>query len=147
MKYREGKDVHWTVPYLPIDPTDVGRVYEADVIRINSQSGKGGIAYVLETQFKLNLPAKMRESFGYHIKGISDRLHKELKPADVYDIFLRDYVNISSPVSVVKSTFTEVDEGIEGVIAISNNGEQITVSSKGTAKNAPAAEATDEFDI
>ncbi|MBQ5503593.1 MAG: 2-isopropylmalate synthase, partial [Oscillospiraceae bacterium] len=65
----------WTVPYLPIDPTDVGRIYEADVIRINSQSGKGGIGYILETQFKFNLPPKMRESFGYFIKGISDREH------------------------------------------------------------------------
>ena len=131
MKFREDKDIHWTVPYLPIDPTDVGRVYEADVIRINSQSGKGGIAYVLETQFNLNLPVKMRESFGYHIKGISDRAHKELKPDEVYNIFIRDYVNISSPINVVKSTFTETDDGIEGVIVISNNGEQITVGSKG----------------
>ena len=134
MKFREDKDIHWTVPYLPIDPTDVGRVYEADVIRINSQSGKGGIAYVLETQFNLNLPVKMRESFGYHIKGISDRAHKELKPDEVYNIFIRDYVNISSPINVVKSTFTETDDGIEGVIVISNNGEQITVGSKGNGR-------------
>ncbi|MDE5792800.1 MAG: 2-isopropylmalate synthase, partial [Oscillospiraceae bacterium] len=62
MKFREEQNPeHWTVPYLPIDPTDVGRVYEADVIRINSQSGKGGIGYLLETQFGLDLPKTMRE--------------------------------------------------------------------------------------
>ena len=111
MKYREGKDIEWTVPYLPIDPTDVGRVYEADVIRINSQSGKGGIGYILETQFKLNLPPKMREDFGYHVKSISDHEHRELMPTEVRDIFMRDYVNINSPLNVLKSTFSNTTEG------------------------------------
>ena len=134
MKYREGKDIHWTVPYLPIDPTDVGRVYEADVIRINSQSGKGGIAYVLETQFKLNLPPKMRESFGYQVKSVSDRAHSELKPIEVYDIFLKNYVNISEPINVVRSTFNETADGIEGNIVISYKGEQISVDSKGNGR-------------
>lgn len=134
MKYREDKDIHWTVPYLPIDPTDVGRVYEADVIRINSQSGKGGIAYVLETQFNLNLPPKMRESFGYQVKSVSDKAHKELKPAEVYDIFIKSYVNISEPISVVKSTFNETADGIEGNILISYRGEQINVDSKGNGR-------------
>ena len=59
---------HWTVPYLPIDPTDIGRRYDADVIRINSQSGKGGVGYILEQNFGLNLPAKMREAMGYAAK-------------------------------------------------------------------------------
>ena len=134
MKYREGKDIHWTVPYLPIDPTDVGRVYEADVIRINSQSGKGGIAYVLETQFKLNLPPKMRESFGYQVKSVSDRAHSELKPIEVYDIFLKNYVNISEPINVVRSTFNETADGIEGNIVISYNGKPISVDSKGNGR-------------
>ena len=88
MKYREehGTDI-WNVPYLPIDPTDVGRVYEADVIRINSQSGKGGIGYLLEKSYSLNLPPKMREEFGYHVKSVSDHAHKELQPNEVFDIF------------------------------------------------------------
>ena len=111
MKFREGKSIEWTVPYLPIDPTDVGRVYEADVIRINSQSGKGGIGYILETQFKLNLPPKMREDFGYHVKSISDHEHRELLPNEVKDIFMRDYVNISAPLNVIKSDFTKTSEG------------------------------------
>ena len=66
MHWREEKDPsRWTVPYLPIDPTDVGRNYDADVIRINSQSGKGGVGYILETKYGLNLPPKMREAMGY----------------------------------------------------------------------------------
>ena len=69
MKWREEKECeHWTVPYLLIDPMDIGREYEGDVIRINSQSGKGGIGYVLEQQYGLDLPPKMRESFGYIVK-------------------------------------------------------------------------------
>ena len=71
MKWREEKsDDKWTVPYLPIDPEDVGREYSADVIRINSQSGKGGIGYILETRFGYDLPKKMRESVGYLVKSI-----------------------------------------------------------------------------
>ena len=111
MKFREGKDIEWTVPYLPIDPTDVGRVYEADVIRINSQSGKGGIGYILETQFNFNLPPKMREVFGYHVKSISDHEHRELMPVEVREIFMRDFVNISAPLNVVGSAFSTTSEG------------------------------------
>ena len=100
MKYREEKKTDlWTVPYLPIDPTDVGRVYEADVIRINSQSGKGGIGYLLETQFGLDLPKTMREEFGYLVKGISDHAHKELLPEEVHEIFQTTYVNIRTPLA------------------------------------------------
>ena len=85
MKWREeGHTKYWTVPYLPIDPTDVGREYEADVIRINSQSGKGGIGYILETRYGYNLPKKMREDVGYLVKGVSDHKHKELLPDEVY---------------------------------------------------------------
>ena len=95
----------WEVPYLLIDPTDIGRVYEADVIRINSQSGKGGIGYIMETQFNLNLPPKMREAFGYHIKSISDHEHRELQPIEVYNFFMRDFVNIASPIKVVSAVY------------------------------------------
>ncbi len=119
MKFREGTENKWTVPYLPIDPTDIGRVYEADVIRINSQSGKGGIGYIMETQFNLNLPPKMRETFGYHVKSISDHEHRELQPKEVYNIFMNDFVNIDAPVSVEKASYKEIEGGnIEGTIAI-----------------------------
>lgn len=114
MKWRQEKQTdHWTVPYLPIDPTDLGRVYEADVIRINSQSGKGGIGYLLETQFSMILPPKMREDFGYHVKGISDHAHKELKPQEVYDILVNDYVNIENKLKVTEAHYVQKD----GIIA------------------------------
>ena len=110
MKYRVEKGVNtWTVPYLPLDPADVGRVYEADVIRINSQSGKGGIGYILETQFKLVLPPKMREVFGYHVKSISDHAHKELSAEEVHDIFLRDFVNLHDQLKVINATYEDVN--------------------------------------
>ena len=128
MKFREGKDIAWTVPYLPIDPTDLGRVYEADVIRINSQSGKGGIGYILETQYGFVLPPKMRECFGYHVKGISDREHRELMPPEVRDIFLRDFVNIKTPLSIVNERYLPIDDGqlVASIKLSTENGEAST---------------------
>ena len=142
MKYREGKAVEWTVPYLPIDPTDVGRVYEADVIRINSQSGKGGIGYILETQFNLNLPPKMRETFGYHVKNISDHEHRELLPKEVYDIFMRDFVNVSSPLNIKRATYADIPDGnIEGVVTVECFGKTNTVASFGNGRLDCASDA------
>ena len=135
MKFREGRDIPWTVPYLPIDPTDLGRVYEADVIRINSQSGKGGIGYILETRFSLDLPKKMRETFGYHIKSISDREHRELMPEEVYEIFLRDFVNLSCRLNVKKTSYTEQPDGIlKGSAVIEYEGKEYTVKTSGNGR-------------
>lgn len=112
MKWREEKDPdHWTVPYLPIDPKDVGREYDGDVIRINSQSGKGGIGYLLEQKYGYNLPKKMRENFGYAVKNVSDHKHKELMPEEIYEIFKENYLNIKAPVSVSESHFVQEADG------------------------------------
>ena len=111
MKYREDNDCeHWTVPYLLIDPKDIGREYDGDVIRINSQSGKGGIGYVLEQKYGLDLPAKMREDFGYRVKNVSDRLQKELMADEIYAIFVEEYVNIKAPVEFIAYRFTQHDD-------------------------------------
>ena len=134
MKFREGTDKIWNVPYLPIDPTDVGREYEADVIRINSQSGKGGIGYILETQFKHVLPPKMREAFGYHVKSISDHEHRELQPKEVYDIFIRDFVNVDAPVYVEKAIYTDKDDGIMAECTIKYNGVSYVRVSQGNGR-------------
>ena len=135
MKCREdGADYEkWTVPYLPIDPTDVGREYEADVIRINSQSGKGGIGYILETQFKFNLPPKMREAFGYHVKGISDREHRELQPKEVYEIFTRDFVNLTEYVSVEKTVYDDGKSSgdLSGEVTVRLGEDETVVKAKG----------------
>ena len=136
MKYRVEKDAStWTVPYLPIDPADVGRAYEADVIRINSQSGKGGIGYILETQFKLVLPSKMREVFGYHVKSISDRAHKELSPDEVHGIFLRDFVNLHDKLEVKKTSYTPAGaETVAGVIDIEYLGKLQSIEVTGNGR-------------
>ena len=136
MKYRVERGANtWTVPYLPIDPADVGRVYEADVIRINSQSGKGGIGYILETQYKLVLPPKMREVFGYHVKSISDREHRELLPQEVYEIFLRDFVNLREKLSIVNATYEESDpETVKAKIEIEYRGKTSVVEVEGNGR-------------
>jgi 2-isopropylmalate synthase len=135
MKYREGKDFKWNVPYLPIDPTDIGRIYEADVIRINSQSGEGGIGYVMETQFNLNLPPKMREVFGYHVKSISDRGHRELQPTEVYEIFMKDFVNLEDGIRVQSAVYRDVAVGeIEAILEIERDGISQLVKSRGNGR-------------
>ena len=136
MKYRVEKGVDtWTVPYLPIDPADVGRVYEADVIRINSQSGKGGIGYILETQFNLVLPPKMREQFGYHVKSISDREHRELSSTEVHDIFVRDFVNLQEKLNVLEAGYSETEnDKLKGRVVIEYNGQATTVEVEGNGR-------------
>lgn len=123
MKYREEHDPdHWNVPYIPIDPHDIGREYEGDVIRINSQSGKGGIGYIMEQNYGIILPPKMREHFGYAVKGVSDRAHKELKPAELYEIFESTYVNLKTKLEVVSAHYTQ-GELISADVTVKINGE------------------------
>ena len=122
MKHREeDPDQMWTVPYLPLNPTDVGRKYDGDVIRINSQSGKGGIGFLLETKYGFNLPPVMREDLGYTVKGVSDREHKELSPSEVLDIFKQTYVNRSKPIELLENHFQQVN-GIDAEITIEVDG-------------------------
>ena len=134
MKYRARKKLHeWSVPYIPIDPTDIGRTYDADVIRVNSQSGKGGIGALLEQSFGYNLPPKMREHFSYLCKSISDHEHKELKSHEILDIFAENYLNLQSDISVtdfdfmrendvVKITITFMRDGVETELEAEGNG-------------------------
>ena len=131
MHWIEEKDPdHWTVPYLPIDPRDVGRSYDANVIRINSQSGKGGVGYILETKYGLNLPPKMREAMGYAAKAISDHTHKELHPDEIFELFKETFENVKKPLDIQKVHFqqnghitTQVTSSFEGrVITTEANG-------------------------
>ncbi|MDO4383015.1 MAG: 2-isopropylmalate synthase [Eubacteriales bacterium] len=106
MNWRKEKDLYqWTVPYLPIDPHDVGRRYDGDVIRINSQSGKGGVAYILEQNFGLDLPKDMRAEVGYMMKDISDKHHEELSPQEIMDYFSEEYINDFTPLDITDATF------------------------------------------
>lgn len=134
MKWREeNKCPHWTVPYLPIDPRDVGRVYETDVIRINSQSGKGGIGYLMETKFGFNIPPKMREQFGYLVKSVSDHKHKELAPEEVFDIFKEKYINIENPINIKEIHYAQTG-GIEAKVIMEYNGKTAVVCNKGNGR-------------
>lgn len=106
MHYREEFALDkWNVPYIPIDPHDINRVYEADVIRINSQSGKGGVAYILETNYGYNIPKNMREEIGYLMKHVSDVSHKELTADKIYDIFQKEYVNRKDKFALKDASF------------------------------------------
>ena len=124
MKWRE--ETHpdrWTVPYLALDPTDIGRKYESDVIRVNSQSGKGGISYVLESRYGYDLPAAMREDFGYTVKRVSDRQHREMQADDILAIFMENYVNFFEPLDVVEAHFKQ-EGGIVATITVFNGGRE-----------------------
>ncbi|MEE3420153.1 MAG: 2-isopropylmalate synthase [Lachnospiraceae bacterium] len=135
MKWREEKDPdHWTVPYLPIDPTDVGRHYDADVIRINSQSGKGGVGFILETKFGLNLPKKMKEAMGYACKEVSDRKHEELTPEEIFDIFKNNFEGLTSPYSISEVHFEQKDGITAHVTTSANDGEAVTVTATGNGR-------------
>ena len=123
----------WTVPYLPIDPKDVGREYDSDVIRINSQSGKGGVNYILMHSHGINLPKAMREEVGYMVKDVSDKAHKELTPDWVYQIFSDHYINTKSIFHIDECHFKQVD-GITAEVTINHAGESKVITSNGNGR-------------
>ncbi len=123
----------WDVPYLPIDPKDLGREYESDVIRINSQSGKGGIAFILKQNFGIALPDKMKEEVGYLMKGISDQRHKELVPEEVYRIFEEKYIEQREIFDIPECHFKQED-GITAQVTIEQNGEKRVVEASGNGR-------------
>ncbi|MCF7676525.1 MAG: 2-isopropylmalate synthase, partial [Akkermansiaceae bacterium] len=96
---RDDNTVPWGVPYLTIDPQDIGRSYEA-IIRINSQSGKGGVAYVLDREHGFDLPKTMHPQVGKRIYDLADRLGRELSADEIRDAFFREFVNLTSPLDV-----------------------------------------------
>ena len=135
MHWIEEKDPdHWTVPYLPIDPTDVGRNYDADVIRINSQSGKGGVGYILETKYGLNLPPKMREAMGYTAKAVSDHTHKELLPDEIFSLFKKTFENVVEPYNINEVHFQQKDGSIVTQVTSTFRGRTITTEAYGNGR-------------
>ena len=134
MNWRAEHQLHeWTVPYIPVDPTDIGRTYDADVIRINSQSGKGGIGYLLEHRYGYNLPPKMREHFGYTVKSISDHAHKELTAPEVFQVFQNSYLNKTSPLNVAEAHYIQKN-GIYAVVTLEMGGEHREFSASGNGR-------------
>ncbi len=134
MAYRKEHDPDkWTVPYLPIDPKDVGREYESDVIRINSQSGKGGVGYVLEQSYGIKMPAKMKEAMGYAAKDVSDKLHKELKSPELYEVFKEKFLDSRRVFDVVEAHYKQVG-GIEAYVTLSIGGKKADVEAHGNGR-------------
>ncbi len=125
-------DEFWEVPYLPIDPADLGRSYEA-VIRVNSQSGKGGFAWVLEQDRGLKLPKKMQADFSRHVQTLADETGRELNAADIYDVFQRTYrLNTPQHFQLVDYDETKAANGdriFTGKIAV--DGQENSVSGRG----------------
>ncbi len=135
MRWREEKGCDtWTVPYLPIDPADVGREYETDVIRINSQSGKGGIGYLLEHNYGYILPQKMREDVGYTVKSVSDHAHAELSPEEVLNVFTDTYVNINNHIKLIDYHFIRANEDIRVMLTVEVDGEVKEITSRGNGR-------------
>lgn len=132
MKYRSKNNLHeWNVPYIPIDPKDIGRTYDADVIRVNSQSGKGGIGYLLEQTFGYNLPPKMREHFSYICKEVSDHQHKELKPDEVLEIFTSQYLNLDSGIEIADFDFERENDAVKINITFRKDGKETELEAEG----------------
>ncbi len=148
MAHRERTGEHqWTVPYLPIDPKDVGRTYDSDVIRINSQSGKGGVAYVLKQNFGIVMPEKMREEVGYLMKGVSDHAHAELSPQEMLDVFRKHYCNPKRTFRITECHFQQKD-GIIASVTIEQDGISEVVEANGNGRlNAVNNAVKKYFDI
>ena len=130
----KGKDKGlWTVPYLPIDPADIGRTYDGDVIRINSQSGKGGVSYILRTNFGIVLPRAMQEEVGYLVKDISDKEHAELEPARIYRIFEDSYVHNHTQFHLEDCHFRR-ENGIVATVVLETDRQRFEVEASGSGR-------------
>ena len=126
-------DAIWEVPYLPIDPADLGRSYDA-VIRVNSQSGKGGMAYLLEQEYGLSLPRRLQIEFSRAVQAAADASGKEIAAEDIYAIFKREYLDQSAPYSYSGHRMTEDsahDEPVQIDIDIALDGKRTTLQGMG----------------
>lgn len=133
MAWREEHPGKWAVPYLPIDPKDVGREYESDVIRINSQSGKGGIAFILKQNFGIALPDAMKDEVRILMKAASDAGHKELAPQEIYRIFEDTYIN-PRPVFDIPECHFKQTGGITAEVTIAQGQGRHVVTASGNGR-------------
>ncbi len=130
----EGKDKGlWTVPYLPIDPKDLGREYDKDVIRINSQSGKGGVAYILKTKYGMLLPKEMQNDVRDRVKQISEKEHAELSPERIYRVFEDQYIANNMNFQIPEAHFKQTG-GILATVTIAVGDRTHEISSNGNGR-------------
>ncbi len=152
LAYQKNKeDEFWEVPYLPIDPEDVGRSYES-IIRINSQSGKGGVAFILEKNFAYSLPKAMHPEIGKIVQGVTDAKGKELDAKEILEIFKDTYFRAKEHISFVDFRVKSDNKLSSCTLTYSYNGVQIVASGEGNGpidacKNALMKDYKNEFTI
>jgi 2-isopropylmalate synthase len=139
------REFTWGVPYLPIDPLDVGRSYEA-VIRVNSQSGKGGVAYVLKNEHRLDLPRRMQIEFSRVVQELADVGGGEIAPAKIWQLFRATYLDAAVPLELV--SYTSASGEIDVVDAVVRwDGETRTVRGEGNGPIAAFVHALAQLDV
>lgn len=147
--WEELRDTVWEVPYLPIDPKDVGRTYEA-VIRVNSQSGKGGVAYIMKTDHGVNMPKAMQPEFSAVVQAITDREGGEVNSKNMWDIFAATYLDLDTPLDLVEYEITGAasDDDDSAVTAtVEYEGERREITGTGNGPIAAFANALESLGI
>jgi 2-isopropylmalate synthase len=152
LAYQKAKDDEfWEVPYLPIDPQDVGRSYES-IIRINSQSGKGGVAYILEKNYGYQLPKKMHPEFGRIVQGVTDQKGKVLEADEIVEIFKETYFRAEKKLKLIDFSVSSLKGVSKCILTYINNGKEIVAEAEGNGpvdacKNALMKDFTNDFII
>jgi len=139
---RSGSDV-WDVPYLPLDPKDVGRDYEA-IIRVNSQSGKGGVAYLMSTEHHLELPRGLQVDFAQKVQAITDARGGELTPDELMAAFTEHYLGLTEPFALVSYTHESGEEGDRLAARMHDHGEGVVVTGEGNGPIAALVHALEQ---
>ena len=136
-------EVAWEAPYLPIDPYDVGRTYEA-VIRVNSQSGKGGMAYLMKTDHHFDLPRRLQLDFSRAVQRYSDSTGKEVSSGEIMDLFADEYLADATPIALVKSTVTSTDSTYTVTAQVNSQGKPTQISGQGNGPVSAFVHALDQ---
>jgi 2-isopropylmalate synthase len=133
----------WDVPYLPIDPRDVGRTYEA-IIRVNSQSGKGGVAYLLEDRYGLELPRGLQVELAQRVQAVTDAEGGELSAEEIHDLFRAAYLDVTAPYELPSYTHDASELGDRITARLLDNGEQVELTGEGNGPIAALVHALTE---
>ena len=137
----------WAVPYLPIDPADLGRNYRA-IIRINSQSGKGGVAYIMEKEYGYQLPKEMHKELGKAVNRIADKTGKEIEPQEVHETFMNEYIRVTEPLELIEFRSERIDEeSVEAWAVVNHAGRKENLRGTGNGPIAAFFNALEEVGI
>lgn len=140
------KNTLWEVPYLPVDPADLNRSYDA-VVRVNSQSGKGGVSFLLQQEAGLQLPRRLQIEFSGVVQKISDTTSKEVKGADIVKLFNEEYLSVNTPIAYQSSKFTQEDatHQVDIIIHAQHQNKTVQISGSGNGPIDAAAHAISTF--